>query len=78
VAVDAEISRQHLRQELALVADAQITIEAWRVDYNTVRPHSALGGATPAQFVATSLGARRLSPPRPDEEKNPETLTLSV
>jgi putative transposase len=60
------------------MADAQITIEAWRVDYNTVRPHSALGGATPAHFAATSLGARRLSPPRPDGTKNPEALTLSV
>jgi len=38
------------------VADAQITIEAWRVDYNNVRPHSALGGATPAHFAATSMG----------------------
>jgi len=60
------------------MADAQITIEAWRVDYNTVRPHSALSGATPAQFATTSMGAWRLSPPRPDEKKNPETLTLSV
>lgn len=60
------------------MADAQITIEAWRVDYNTVRPHSALGGATPAQFARTSVGARRLSPPRPDGTKNPEGLTLSV
>ena len=60
------------------MADAQITIEAWRVDYNTVRPHSALGGTRPAQFALTSRGARRLSPPRPDLTQDPEGLTLSV
>jgi transposase InsO family protein len=33
-----------------------VLLEAWRVDYNTVRPHSALHGATPEQF-RNSLGA---------------------
>ena len=27
------------------LADAKAVIEAWRVDYNTVRPHSSLAGA---------------------------------
>ncbi len=27
--------------------DAREIIEAWRIDYNTSRPHSALGYATP-------------------------------
>lgn len=31
------------------LADARRTIEAWRVDYNTVRPHSALGHRTPVE-----------------------------
>lgn len=31
--------------------DAQRTIEQWRVDYNTVRPHRALAGRTPTQFA---------------------------
>ncbi len=31
---------------------ARKLIEAWRVDYNTNRPHSALGGLTPAEFAA--------------------------
>jgi putative transposase len=32
--------------------EAQTTIEAWRVDYNTDRPHGALGQQTPAEFSA--------------------------
>lgn len=32
--------------------DARRIIEAWRVDYNTVRPHSSLGYRTPEEFAA--------------------------
>jgi len=35
------------------VADAQRTIEAWRVAYNTARPHTSLAGRTPEEFAAT-------------------------
>ena len=35
--------------------DARGVIEAWRVDYNTVRPHSSLGYRTPEEF-ATAPG----------------------
>lgn len=31
--------------------DARQVIEAWQEDYNTVRPHSALGGRTPAEYT---------------------------
>ncbi len=31
--------------------DARAVIEAWRVDYNEVRPHSSLDEATPAEFA---------------------------
>ncbi len=31
--------------------DARATIEAWRKDYNEVRPHSALGNSTPNEFA---------------------------
>jgi putative transposase len=31
--------------------DAQETIEDWRIDYNQVRPHSALGYRTPGEFA---------------------------
>ena len=33
------------------LTDARETIEAWRVDYNEVRPHSGLADATPAAFA---------------------------
>ena len=37
--------------------EAQVLIEAWRRDYNTVRPHESLGWRTPAQAAATWAGA---------------------
>jgi putative transposase len=33
------------------LAEAQIIIEAWRLDYNQRRPHSSLGHLTPNEFV---------------------------
>jgi putative transposase len=33
------------------LADAQQTIEAWRIDYNVTRPHSGLAGRTPEEFA---------------------------
>ncbi len=60
------------------LADAQLVIEAWRVDYNTVRPHSSLDGVTPEQFARASTGARRLTPARPDANDKPAGLSLSV
>jgi len=33
------------------IKDARRTIEAWRRDYNHVRPHSSLGGLTPVEFA---------------------------
>ena len=38
--------------------DARRIIEAWRVDYNTVRPHSRLGYRTPAEFAAEIGGGK--------------------
>jgi len=43
---------------------AREVIEAWRVDYNTVRPHSSLRYLTPEEFAAC-VAARPASPPTP-------------
>ena len=43
---------------------ARKVIEEWRVDYNTVRPHSSLRYLTPEEFAA-SVAARPASPPTP-------------
>jgi len=36
------------------LTDAQRTIEGWRVEYNTGRPHSSLGNQTPATKPKTT------------------------
>jgi putative transposase len=44
--------------------DARQIIEAWRMDYNTVRPHSSLGYLTPEEYAA-AVAARPASTPAP-------------
>jgi putative transposase len=34
------------------IPEAQAIVEMWRIDYNTVRPHSSLGNRTPQEAVA--------------------------
>jgi transposase InsO family protein len=36
-------------EEFATLLEAQVVVEAWRIEYNTYRPHSSLGGLTPAE-----------------------------
>ncbi|OYY88772.1 MAG: hypothetical protein B7Y45_14055 [Sphingomonas sp. 28-66-16] len=43
-----ECLNEHLFPSLAA---ARRIIEAWRTDYNTVRPHSSLGGMAPGEFT---------------------------
>ena len=57
-----ECLNEHL---FANLAEARRTIEAWRVDYNTTRPHSSLGGLTPTEFAA-----------RPNQGHNQNRLSL--
>jgi putative transposase len=38
-------------QQFLSLADARQKIEAWRCDYNQVRPHGSLGHLTPNEFI---------------------------
>ncbi len=50
--------------------EARRIIEAWRVDYNTVRPHSSLGYRTPAEFAAEIGGEQGCGKAAPGKTKN--------
>jgi putative transposase len=43
------------------LAEARYLATQWRLEYNHRRPHSSLGGLTPAAFAAASRGARPLA-----------------
>jgi putative transposase len=45
------------------IAEAQAVIQAWRVDYNTVRPHASLGQQTPAAYATAAHNSDGLSLP---------------
>ncbi|HXS38677.1 MAG TPA: transposase, partial [Stellaceae bacterium] len=57
-----ECLNEHL---FASLKQARQIIEAWRIDYNTERPHTSLKGLTPTQFAT-----------RPDEGHNQNGLCL--
>ena len=40
------------------IADAQAKIEAWRLDYNSRRPHGSLGHLTPNEFITQRQAVR--------------------
>ena len=69
------------------VAEAKAMIEAWRVDYNTVRPHHSLGQQTPAAYAAAACAGPKpgcgacsaAALASPDEaQKFGRTLTIRV
>jgi putative transposase len=43
------------------MADARDRIEAWRIDYNELRPHTALGNLTPKEFITQAKSARKVA-----------------
>jgi putative transposase len=43
-----ECLNEHVFRSLS---QARAIVEAWRIDYNTVRPHSSLGGLAPSVFA---------------------------
>ena len=38
-------------EEFGSLLEALVVVEAWRVEYNTYRPHSSLGGLVPSEDV---------------------------
>ena len=46
------------------LAEARVVIEAWRVHYNTARPHSSLGYRPPAPEAINWTSKRNGSPPQ--------------
>ena len=63
------------REIFYTLAEAKAVIEAWRTEYNTIRPHSALGYRAPAPETITGT--------RPDLQMSPwrtehQSLTLEV
>src|SRR5512133_1980063 len=46
-------------EEFPSLTVAQVVVEAWRIEYNTYRPHSALGGLAPAEYAATWTSTNR-------------------
>jgi len=53
------------------MAQARAVIAAWMADYNTTRPHSALGYQTPAAHAAKLKAMGAGSPPVPGSEPAP-------
>ena len=43
------------------LAEARKIIENWRIDYNTQRPHTSLGGLAPAVYANLNRSARPAS-----------------
>lgn len=64
------------------LAGARQTIEAWRRDYNEVRPHSALANRTPQEFTARGATLRSPTAPcelhRAEEQKPDQPLELTL
>lgn len=40
------------------IADAQAKLDAWRKEYNELRPHSSLGNRTPMEYLQVLLGTK--------------------
>jgi putative transposase len=60
----------------ASVAEAQVLAEVYRVDFNTVRPHSALKNRTPEEFVL-SWASSPAAPVR-SQDQAPEPTAAGV
>ncbi len=48
-------------EEFGSLTEAQVVVAAWRIEYNTYRPHSSLGGLTPAQYRARWVSEHQIA-----------------
>lgn len=56
-AFNGSLRRECLTQHwFASLTEAQLLLNEWRHDYNTVRPHRSLANETPATYAATAAG----------------------
>lgn len=64
------------------LSEARQTIEAWRKDYNEVRPHSSLGNRTPQEFTVSAATLRSPTAPfelpRREEQKQQTAPELTL
>ncbi len=64
------------------LGEARQIIEAWRRDYNEVRPHTSLGNRTPQEFAACGAALRSPTAPfelhRREEQKQKTALELAL
>ena len=65
-------------EEFGSLLEAQVLAREWRQQYNHVRPHSALGYRTPAEFGATAPGADSAALRRPEEPSVTMDPTLTA
>jgi putative transposase len=42
-----------MTKSLNTLLEAQVLVEDWRIEYNTLRPHSALGYLPPTHYAQT-------------------------
>ena len=58
---------------------ARAIIDAWRVEYNTKRPHSSLGDRTPEEYAVTLVAGSPAAPAHPqDQERALTTAGVAV
>jgi putative transposase len=65
-------------EEFTSVLEARVLGKGWKEEYNHVRPHSALGYRTPAEFGASCPRANSTGLRRPGDTKVPVDPTLTA